>query len=384
MKPCSRREFMSKSLCAAAAAGTVGALAGCPKAPVTPVDPTTKVSRVFAVRGRDLYEMTRQALAHWGGAEAMVNPGETVFIKPNLMGAGIMKVEGNLMQRGECTKMEIVMAAAEECLKAGAGKVIIGDGAQADSWSWATLPSLDGTTNYEAEAARLNTVYGDKVRLACLESDTPAWIEVPSPYSGLGTIKVSSLVYDADKIISIPVAKTHFITKVSFSLKNLLGVSPSLGISLGSIKSRMNLHSAPGGVQQSFVDIAAALQPHFAIIDFSIGLEGNGPGNLGGCLSNSVDMRERLGDFLLLSSDDLVAADATATRVIGQEPLNIKYIKLAYNQGLGQAQKDLITVEGETLDSLVVDWKPATFGKSIPPEALNIPPYNPLYFPQDI
>ncbi|HPO13843.1 MAG TPA: DUF362 domain-containing protein [Candidatus Hydrogenedentes bacterium] len=378
MKPYSRREFLSKSLSAAAAVGAAGALQGCPEAPATPVNPTDVAARVCTIRGRDLAEMTRQVLAQWGGAETIINPGETVFIKLNLMSAGLMS--GNIMTRGECTKLEIVIAAAEECLKAGAGKVVIGDAAQVDRFSWDTITTLDGTVSFTEEAQRLNTLYGDKVQLACLGSDSPAWIEIPSPYTNLGTIRISSLVMDADKIISIPVMKTHMFTKVTFSIKNMLGVTPALGIGIGPLKSRMDMHAAAGGIEQSFLDVVTALKPNFAIIDGSLCCEGNGPGALGGFFSNRVDMRERLGDFVLMASDDLVAADATASRMIGQDPAKVKHLRLAYEQGLGQMQEDLIEVEGESLDSLLVEWKEACLAKSLPPGVENIPPYNCLKF----
>ena len=374
MHRCSRREFLSQGMCAAAAVGAAGMLTGCPEVAEPPVTHAYGPSRVFAVRGQDLPAMTREALAGLGGIQTFINPGETVFIKPNLMTAGFMS--GNVIDRGECTKPEIVMAVAEECLQAGASRVIIGDGGQVDTFSWEDLPTLDGTSNYALEAARLNAAYGNKVELVCLIGESPSWTEICAAYTSLDTIKVSSLAMEADKVISIPVAKTHMMCKVTFSLKNCLGLTYPMGLDLGSIHSRLGMHTASGGIEQCFLDVVKAVKPHLAVIDFSIGLEGNGPVNLGMGFSERVDMRDRLGDWLILASSDLTAADATGTRVMGIDPMDVKHLTMAYNQGLGQISEALIEVAGEPLDSLVVDWEGASLSKKIPASIESYPPYN--------
>ena len=54
--------------------------------------------------------------------------------------------------------------------------------------------------------------------------------------------------------------------------------------------------------------------PDLAIIDFSIGVEGDGP-TVGGENGRTVDLKKRLGSWLLLASTDLVAAcQAQASR----------------------------------------------------------------------
>ena len=174
----------------------------------------------------------------------MINPGETVFIKANFCTAGFLPVDG--VATGSCTKPDIVVAVAEECLRVGAGKVIIGDGGQARTFSWEELHTVDGSTNLLAEAARLNATYSDRLQLACLVGDSPWWDALPSPYTNLGEIRVSSLVTQADKIISVPVLKTHMMTQMTGSLKNFVGVTSTDDYGYGT-PSRMKLHNAAGG-----------------------------------------------------------------------------------------------------------------------------------------
>lgn len=352
MRQFSRREFFTQGAKAGAAMGMASILAGCP-AGSPPSNPTTQTARVAAVRGANLYTMARDALAAFGGTEAWINPGETVFIKPNFGAFGMVKY--NPFQAGDATKPEIVIAVAEECLKAGAGEVIIGEAGQAYRFSWSEVVTLDGATNMAAEAARLEATYSGKVTLACLNSDSPDFDRIPS-YSKLRLIRISSLVSRADRIISIPVIKTHRWTQITASMKNFVGVTSTEHYGFG-IQWRFLLHDA--GIEQCFLDIVNALRPDFAIIDASICCEGNGPHVMPGYWGTTVDMRDRLGDWLLLASNDLAAADATAARVISHDVDQIRHLNMAYDMGLGQIKEDKITLDGATLDELKVPWQPA-------------------------
>ena len=67
-----------------------------------------------------------------------------------------------------------------------------------------------------------------------------------------------------------------------------------------------------------------------------------GPFVIPGIIGHPVDMRERLGDWLLLAGHDLLAVDATASRVINMDPAAVKHLAMAYDQGLGQLLEDKI------------------------------------------
>ncbi len=361
-----RREFLERAAGVGLALGAAKFLPGCgsplvgrqPALPDSQANAATgKPSRVAAVRGQDLYDMTRAALAAFGGAAALVQPGQTVFIKPNLIGAG--SSHHPLFTTGEATKPEIILTVAEECLKAGAARVIIGDGAQVTRFDWNALYTLDGATSLSAAAAQLNATYSGQVELACLNADSPEWDAVPAPYSGLGEIVVSSLVRRADRIISLPVLKTHRLAQLTLSLKNFMGVTSLAQYGGADSGYRLALHSAPGGLEQSFLDIVAGVRPDFTLIDASIGCEGNGPYVLPGAWGATVDVRDRLGDWLMLASRDLVAADATAARIIGADPAGIAQLQRAYERGLGEIRAEEIQLDGATLDELRMPWKPA-------------------------
>lgn len=355
MSGITRRQFLKSGANVTLALGASPWITGC-DCFTPPLTPTDKSARVAAIRGLNLTTMTREALAVFGGAEAIVSPGESVFIKANFCTAGFLPVDG--VATGSCTKPEIVIAVAEECLKVGAAQVIIGDAGQARTFSWEELHTLDGSSTLAAEADRLNAAYPGRLRLACLMADSPTWEAVASPSTNLRQIRVASLVTGADKIISVPVLKTHMITQLTASLKNFVGVTSTEHYGFGT-PSRMALHNAVGGIEQCFLDVVGALRPDFAIIDGSVCGEGDGPTIIPGLIGATVDMKDRAGNWLLLASDDLAAVDATAARVINLDVNQVKHLTMAYNQGLGQIQEHLIEVVGASLNDLRVDWQPA-------------------------
>ena len=114
----------------------------------------------------DFYQMGIDAAKSLGFTGTNLK-GATVFIKPNFVTLGL-EIFGCQFDPavGECTKPELVAVVAEQCLAAGAGKVIIGEGAQKESWTWDVLRFNEGTeiggaTHLLAAADRLKTIYGD-------------------------------------------------------------------------------------------------------------------------------------------------------------------------------------------------------------------------------
>jgi uncharacterized protein (DUF362 family) len=375
MNKLTRRSFLRRATGAGLALSASELLTGCggtappfvPSPTDTPVDTT---ARVAAIRGTDLREMTHQGLEAVGGIESVVHPGETVFIKPNL--GGVDFVSHNSFLGGESTKIEIIVTVAEECLQAGAAKVIIGEGGQVRQFSWEHALTLDGSTTLAAEAVRLNAAYADRLQLACLMVDSPEWDPLPSPHTDLGDIYVSSLLARADRVISIAPIKTHRWTHITATMKNFVG-STSFDQYGGGMPWRYALHGAAGGVSQCFLDIVAGLRPDLAIIDGSICCEGNGPHVLP-MWGTTIDVRDHLGDWFLLAGTDLPALDATAARIIGQDVGGVPYLLNAYDQGLGQIQESRIQLVGASLDELRMNWTPAQhlegFGDVILPTLL--------------
>jgi uncharacterized protein (DUF362 family) len=318
-----------------------------------------KTAQVAAVRGDNLDKITRDAIGVLGGMRAIVEKGDTVFIKPNFVTFPWAQYN-NCFHGGECTKPEIIIAVTEECLKAGAAEVIIGDGSHLPKFDWKYAVTLDGHTNLVNEARRLSSQYKGKVTLACLETDSPYWAEVPSQ-TRFNNIAISGLVAGADKVISIPVAKTHSWAQLTLAMKNFIGITPLSRYAQLVDNTWWNRgsfdHSSPAAIGQVYLDIVKSIKPDLAVIDFSIGIEGDGPTtDLGG---STVNVKERLGTWAVLASRDILAADATAARIMSHEVSNVKQLTMGSQMGLGEIAEGSIEMLGEKIDNLRMPWKPA-------------------------
>jgi uncharacterized protein (DUF362 family) len=359
MKKIKRRDFLKASVGTAVALGTPWLFTGCKETIPDQEGPREINAHVAAVRGDDLYSMTRDAIDTLGGIQTVVNKGETVFLKPNFVSLPWAQYN-RCFHVGECTKPEIVIAVAEECLRAGAAKVIIGEGSHLPTFDWTYAITLDGCTDLVKEAERLGSQYDGKVTLACLETDSPGWVDVPSD-TPLGRIAISSLVADADTVISIPVAKTHSWAQLTLASKNFIGITPLFRYAQLIDNTWWNRgtfdHSSPQAIAQVYLDIVKSIRPDLSIIDFSIGVEGDGPTiNLGG---KTLNMKERLGSWAIIASTDIMAADATAARIMGHDTNKVKHLAMGFDMGLGEIRGRSIEVLGDTLDNLRVRWKPA-------------------------
>ncbi len=356
MKETKRRDFLQTGIGAAIALGSPWLSS----AQAFPFVPSSKrKSPVAAIRGDNLDAMTRDALDAIGGMQSIVNKGETVFVKPNFVNFPWAQ-HNNCFRIGDCTKPEILIAVAEECLKAGAAEIVIGEGSHLPKFDWQYAVTLDGETNLVKEANRLTSKYAGKVTLACLETDSPDWVEVPSK-TRHGKIAVSSLVANADKVISVPVAKTHSWAQLTLATKNFIGVTPLsryAQLVAGTWWNRGAFdHSSPQAIAQPYLDIVKGVKPNLAIIDFSIGIEADGPTKSQG--GATVDMKDRLGSWAILASKDIMAADATAARVMNHDVDEVRQLGMGSEMGLGEIREESIKIVGEKLDNVRVEWKPA-------------------------
>jgi uncharacterized protein (DUF362 family)/Pyruvate/2-oxoacid:ferredoxin oxidoreductase delta subunit len=112
---------------------------------------------------------------------------------------------------------------------------------------------------------------------------------------------VGGIVRQADRIISLPKLKTHQLMYFTGALKNLFGLVPNL------LKSPYHLrHPTRSGFASMIVDLASAVQAHYAFMDAIIGMEGPGPA---GGYPRPVG--------LVLVSSNLLALDVVAGRIVG-------------------------------------------------------------------
>jgi uncharacterized protein (DUF362 family) len=137
------------------------------------------------------------------------------------------------------------------------------------------------------------------------------------------------------ELITLPLLKTHNKSVVTGAIKNQWGCLDTL---------RHNFHPV---LSEALVDVNTLAQPRFAVMDGTIGLEGDGP--------KSGRPREM---NLVLASGNLAGLDATAARLMGFDPHTIEHLKLAAEHGFG-AIPDLDAVVGVPVADAAETFIPA-------------------------
>lgn len=252
---------------------------------------------LVVVHGQDPAAMTRAALAALGGMGAFISRGDKVVVKPNI------GWDRNPEQAAN-TNPEVVRALVEECLAAGAARVVV----------------TDVTCN---QAERCFQRSG----IALAAQEAGATVEIPreSRYKEVnlgGKVLGRQLIYgeylEADKFINVPIAKHHSLTGATLGLKNLYGI-------LGGNRSR--LHQA---AQQGLADLGNCLRPTLTVLDAFRLLRRNGPS--GGNLADVEQTR------LLAASPDMVALDAWAADTLFHLDVEqFECMHLAEGYGVGRA-----------------------------------------------
>jgi uncharacterized protein (DUF362 family) len=241
---------------------------------------------------------------------------KTVLLKPNLVSldpAGVIN-----------THPAVIASARESFLRLGASQVFIGDG-----------PAMDRDTEAIVESMRLREYAGPLARtFVDLNVDDVERVPLKTRASRLKELYLPKTALGVDFLVSMPKLKTHHWAGVTLSLKNMFGIVP--GGCYGWPKNV--LHWA--GIDPAILDVNAAAQPDFAIVDGIFGMEGNGP----------IQGTPKACGVLVFGSDP-VAVDATCCRIMGLVPERVKYLSRAGTL-LGHIKYDKIQQLGESIASV--------------------------------
>ncbi|HEX7077638.1 MAG TPA: DUF362 domain-containing protein [Candidatus Eisenbacteria bacterium] len=135
-------------------------------------------------------------------------------------------------------------------------------------------------------------------------------------------------------VIHLPTLKTHVFTEMTGAMKNAFG---------GLL--HLKRHWTHSVIHETLVDlltIQKEIHPGvFAVMDGTISGDGPGP----------RAMRLRVTN-LMLASRDQVAIDATAAKLMGFDPLTIKFLRLANDAGLGNADPRNIELVGDDVSGV--------------------------------
>ncbi|MBN2207041.1 MAG: DUF362 domain-containing protein [Candidatus Aminicenantes bacterium] len=250
----------------------------------------------------------RAAVAALGGMAAFVGRGDKVIIKPNI---GWDRTP----EMAACTNPEVVAALVGLVLEAGAKEAVV----------------MDNTTNQAkrcyvrsgiAEAAKqagAKVLFTDDYRLkkTALQG---AWLKEWDVFADF---------LEADKVINVPIAKVHSLTRLSMGMKNWLGA-------IGG--ARHQLHQK---LDEAMVDLAAFFKPALTVLDAYRILVKNGP--QGGRLSDTRLVKT------IIAGRDQVAVDAFGATLFDVQPGELAYLRIAQERGLGRHELGGLTIEKRTV-----------------------------------
>ncbi len=215
-----------------------------------------------------------------------------------------------------------------------------------------------GGENESGEAYRnygysaLENEYDFPVRWLDLHLETD-WVqeEVRLADGSVDEVSMPKTVLDHPCTISVAVAKTHDAGVVTLAVKNMI---------MGSLRQedRIKIHGYHSHRERTLPHEAAVinanlfrisryLTPEIAVIDGTVGIQGNGPGG-----KDTIELG------VAVASGDAFAADAVMTRAMGFQPEDVGLLVYAQQFGLGITDLQEIEVIGPPLASVIRSFKP--------------------------
>jgi uncharacterized protein (DUF362 family) len=260
------------------------------------------------IQGDSPAMITKEALSSLGGMKRFISRGDVVVVKPNI---GWDRTP----ELAACTNPEVVKTVVELCLEAGAKEVKV----------------IDNSIN---PANRAYVRSG----IEAAAKEAGAKVLLPNPHhlkktalngEWLKEWEVYTDFIEVDKIINVPIAKTHSLSRVTLGMKNWLGA-------LGG--SRNQLHQRLDPVM---VDLASFFKPCLTLLDGYRILVRNGP--QGGRLSD-VKLHKTV-----VAGKDYVAIDTAGASFFGIGPKELPYLQLAHQKGFGEINLEKLVIEKRAL-----------------------------------
>jgi uncharacterized protein (DUF362 family) len=247
-----------------------------------------------------------KAINHVGGISTLCRRGDKVLVNPN-----IASPDGY-----SSTNPSVTWAVARVFSDFGC-KVLIGED-----------PSIPTNEDFAYSEYGLHELAEEAgAEAVSLRRGPHTRVKVPGG-TFFSEIEISTYAAEADLVVSVATMKSVNLVSATLGLKNLKGLVPS--------PWKRKFHCE--GLNQGIVDLNLAVRAGLVIIDATMG----------------KDMSERrcFPVGLIIGSRDLVAADAVCATIMGFDPEEIDYIRMAKEAGLGEIKLDRIEILGESMDTL--------------------------------
>jgi uncharacterized protein (DUF362 family) len=252
--------------------------------------------------------IAKEALAALGGMSRFVARGDKVVIKPNI---GWDRTP----ELAACTNPEVVKALVELCFDAGAKEVTVMD----NSINQAQRCYARSGIAEAAKAAGAKVPYPNPYRLKKMALHGEL----------LREWEVFTEFVETDKLINVPIAKHHSLSRLTMGFKNWLGA-------VGG--ARNQLHQKLDG---AMVDLAAFFKPSLTVLDAYRILTRNGPQ---GGRASDVKLQKTV-----VAGVDSVAIDTIGASFFDVKPDELAYLGIAQKRGLGRTNLETLKIEKRTV-----------------------------------
>jgi uncharacterized protein (DUF362 family) len=267
---------------------------------------------IVKIEENQVEKAVREAVDLVGGIEAIVKPDEKVLLKVNWC------VVPEDPKVGVVTN-PVVARAVADLIKGAGAEPIIGDSA---------ARGVD--TDLVIQATGYAKLADEGYAVVNFDKEKVIKLEFPDGEI-LQKIKTFELVTQVDKIIDIPLFKTHDSAEATLGLKNMKGLLHD------DHKSKLHREGLYAGV----ADVNLRFPPDLVVYDGTWAMEGLGP-----MYGIPFELN------LILATRNVVAGDAVAGSIMGFEPGELLVTKVAYERGLGEMNLDKIPVVGAPLESV--------------------------------
>ncbi len=300
-----RRRFLAGGVASAVVAGLrIPRNASVPFLP--PTSPRPSGFDLVAVKGGEPDVMFREGINALGGIRSFVRKGQKVVVKPNIGWDVSPERAGN-------TNPKLIREIVRQCKDAGAREVTVLDHT-CDSWQ-----RCYRTSGIESAAKDAGAVVAPAHSEGYFHE-----VAVPGGKS-LHTAKEHEAILDADVFINVPVLKSHGSTRLTVSMKNMMG----------NVWDRQYWHA--NDLHQCIADFATYRKPTLNVVDAYAVMKDNGP--RGVSTDDVVLMKAQL------LTTDCVTADTAAAKLFGVNPNDVRHIVLASEQKVGRMDLDALSIK---------------------------------------
>lgn len=325
----------------------------------------------------ELDQMIREAVSLAGGFDTLINEGDTVVLKPNVISARTeVGVELPDTANGVATDYRTLQIVANMVRERNAtGKIFIIEA----SGNGVTRSNIEELGYYNVTGID-SIILLDEFTGAWYDTSDPELVEVNLPsgknlYPAGNKYYLNKIYKNAQVVISLPCLKTHALTGITGGVKNVgIGATPVQVYGLGPNEPEAyraarwgridhGFGSSPTPLHQWIHDYYMCRPVDYVIMDGLQGIEyGPYPGGMTGAnvALSSVQKNIRI----MLAGQDALAVDAIHALIAGVDPYLVGHLQFLAKDNMGCINPALIKVKGTKVHQVKTRLNEANPGRN--------------------